>query len=320
MQSGTQRKASSSIQLFAIKLKIERKAIHTISFRLLSFIPNRNTFFTVAILLSELAVFFYILYQPLFSTAYAQFSLESSPSMTPQTETVTSYHDALLKVPLIISQTAIVGVVLCHIIIRKVIQNKIISNYGGKTDSTTQSQDTKYLYPLKRFFLILLSCGITMIISATSLFLLQAFNLSLELGLDVTTTFTILSSTPIGPVWNLRVVTSLVIIVSSSLYYILERKSIIKDDANSVNYNNSVPQRETRGISVFRSILLCIVIISGAISIFSNSVVSHNTASVLLSLARYFYGLASFYGSINMAWRIILYFNNTTDDNKDDNN
>jgi putative copper export protein len=87
-----------------------------------------------------------------------------------------------------------------------------------------------------------------------------------------------LSSTPIGPVWNLRVVTSLVIIVSSSLYYILERKSLIKEDANNVNNNNSVPQRETRGISVFRSILLCIVIISGAISIFSNSVVSHNTA------------------------------------------
>jgi copper transport protein len=52
----------------------------------------------------------------------------------------------------------------------------------------------------------------------------------------------------------------------------------MKNDVNIVNDNNSVPRRETRGISVLRIVLLYIVIISGAISIFSNSIVSHNTA------------------------------------------
>ena len=51
----------------------------------------------------ELALFFYIPYQLLYSTAYAQIRLESSPSMTPQTETITSYYDALLKVPLFLA-------------------------------------------------------------------------------------------------------------------------------------------------------------------------------------------------------------------------
>ena len=225
----------------------------------------------------ELALFFYIPYQLLYSTAYAQIGLESSPSMTPQTETVTSYYDALLKVPLIVSQAAIVGIVLNHIILRRVILNKIVSK-SGKIGSTAPSKNTRFPYPLKRFFLILLACGIAMIVSATSLFLLQAFSLSSELGIDVVTTFNIISSTPIGPVWNVRVITSLVIIVSSCLYYILERKCLMKNDVNIVNDNNSVPLRETRGISVLRIVLLCIVIISGAISIFSNSIVSHNTA------------------------------------------
>ena len=193
----------------------------------------------------ELALFFYIPYQLLYSTAYAQIGLESSPSMTPQTETVTSYYDALLKVPLIVSQAAIVGIVLNHIILRRVILNKIISK-SGKIDSTAPSKNTSFLYPLKRFFLILLACGIAMIVSATSLFLLQAFSLSSELGIDVVTTFNIISSTPIGPVWNVRVITSLVIIVSSCLYYILERKCLMKNDVNIVNDNNSLRRGDKR--------------------------------------------------------------------------
>jgi hypothetical protein len=52
----------------------------------------------------------------------------------------------------------------------------------------------------------------------------------------------------------------------------------MKNDVNIVNDNNSIPRRETRGISVLRIVLLYILIISGAISIFSNSIVSHNIA------------------------------------------
>jgi putative copper export protein len=87
-----------------------------------------------------------------------------------------------------------------------------------------------------------------------------------------------LYSTPIGPVWNLRVITSSVIIVSSILYYLVEKKRLMNKDPNSVSNNNSAPQREMKNVGVLQIVLLYIIIISGSISIFSNSMVSHNTA------------------------------------------
>ena len=155
-----------------------------------------------------------------FPKSYSQIdTFEESSSLTPQTETVTSYYDALLKIPLIVSQTAIVGVIFSHIFFQRVIRNKIQLNRNRDNNNSTEIIDdiSSYLRPLKRLFIILLSCGIAILISATSLFLLQALSLSSELGMDISTTFTILSSTPVGPVWNIRIVTSLIIIASSIL-------------------------------------------------------------------------------------------------------
>jgi putative copper export protein len=230
----------------------------------------------------------------LYFTSYSQVDLlepSSSIATMPQTETITSYYDALLKLPLIISQTAIVGVVFSHLILQRVMHNRIQPDYGKiDSDMVTRHDANYYLRPIKRFFVILLSCGIAILVSATSLFLLQAISLSSELGIDVATTFTILSSTPIGPVWNLRIITSLIVIVCSILYYILEKKSVIKKETNEDSISNDVVyplQTKTRRIStLLPTILLYIIILSGAISIFSNSMVSHNTAlSFLPSLA-----------------------------------
>jgi putative copper export protein len=130
-----------------------------------------------------------------------------------------------------------------------------------------------------------------MLLSATSLFLLQAFSLSSELGMDISTTFTILSSTPVGPVWNIRIVTSLIIIASSLLYYIFEKKSSIKKgltglDSHDSNYPSSPRKKTGKKGGVLSNSLLYITMLAGAVSIFSNSMVSHNTAlSFLPSLA-----------------------------------
>jgi copper transport protein len=153
---------------------------------------------------------------------------------------------------------------------------------------------TSYIRPVKRLFIILLSCGITILAAATSLLLLQAISLSSELGMDIATTFNILSSTPVGPVWNIRVITSLIIIVSSILYYILEKRSLIKRYQTGLEGNNnssySQPHKKAGkkggGIVVLSNSLLYVIMLAGAVSIFSNSMVSHNTAlSFLPSLA-----------------------------------
>jgi copper transport protein len=225
----------------------------------------------------------------LYFMSYSQVDLlEPSSSMAsmPRTETITSYYDALLKVPLIISQTTIVGVVFSYLILQRVIQNRIQADYGKIDSDIVSRHDVNYLRPIKRFFVILLSSGIATLVSATSLFLLQALSLSSELGIDVATTFTILSSTPVGPVWNLRVITSLIVIVCSILYYTLEKKSVVKKEPNQGSYSNEVVyplQTKTRRTSILLpTILLYVIILSGAISIFSNSMVSHNNALTFL--------------------------------------
>jgi copper transport protein len=230
----------------------------------------------------------------LFFKAHSQnSSLEGPSSLMPQTETVTSYYDALLKAPLIVSQTAIVGVIFSHIFFQRVIRNRIQLNRNRDNNNITEIKDdvSSNLRPLKRLFILLLSCGIAMLLSATSLFLLQALSLSSELGMDISTTFTILSSTPVGPVWNIRIVTSLIIIASSLLYYIFEKKSSIKKgqtglDGHDSNYSSPPRKKIGRKGGVLSNGLLYIVVLAGAVSIFSNSMVSHNTAlSFLPSLA-----------------------------------
>jgi putative copper export protein len=118
--------------------------------------------------------------------------------------------------------------------------------------------------------------------------MLQAVSLSSELGIDISTTFTILSSTPVGPVWNIRVITSLIIIASSITCYVFEKKSSIKKGQQTDPKNNSNPFSLKRGKKrgVFFNGFLYIILLAGAVCIYSNSMVSHNTAlSFLPSLA-----------------------------------
>ena len=187
-----------------------------------------------------------------------------------QVESVTSTYDALLKAPMIISQVAIVGGVFNHIFLQRVLRSRNQPNYKNNKpmDSSLQS--------LRRLFILIVACSITLLVTASSLIYLQAISLSSELDLDVITTFTILTSTPVGPVWILRIVTSSIIVASSILYYILEKKKIkrITEEEDHYTYNN-----KQRKINLSLSkVLLYIIISSGAISILSNSVVSHSAA------------------------------------------
>jgi copper transport protein len=187
-----------------------------------------------------------------------------------QVESVTSTYDALLKAPMIISQVAIVGGVFNHIFLERVLLSRTQPNYKNNKpmDSSLQS--------LRRLFILIIACSLTILVTASSLIYLQAISLSSELDLDVSTTFTILTSTPVGPVWILRIVTSSIIVASSILYYILEKKKTkrITEEEDHYTYNNK--QRKIN-LSLSKA-LLYIIISSGAISILTNSVVSHSAA------------------------------------------
>src|ERR671920_1825909 len=84
--------------------------------------------------------------------AYAQISSFEEPSLMPQTEAVTSYYDALLKAPLIVSQTTIVGLVFSHIFFQRVIRNRIQPHRNRNNSNMMEIIDdvNSYLRPLKR--------------------------------------------------------------------------------------------------------------------------------------------------------------------------
>ena len=138
------------------------------------------------------------------------------------------------------------------------------------------------LQPLRRLFILLVACSLTILVTASSLIYLQTISMSSELGLDVSTTFTILTTTSVGPVWILRIITSSIIVVSSILYYILEKKKIRRTTEEE---HHTYSKQRKRNLSI-PIVLLYVIILSGAISVLSNSLVSHNAAlSFLPSLA-----------------------------------
>src|SRR5919107_125717 len=186
------------------------------------FVPsNKNIILSLVVI--TIVTFSSFFYYESYCLAYSQEGIDDSSSgleYPSQTEAVTSTYDGLLKVPLIISQAAIVGGVFNHIFFQRVL-NRIDTKYRINIENNTlQSQ--------KKFFIILISCGITILVTGTSLIYLQAFSLSIDLNTDATTTFTILTSTDVGTVWILRIITASIIIVSSILYYILEKTKIKK--------------------------------------------------------------------------------------------
>jgi copper transport protein len=237
---------------------------------------NKNII--LLLLVITIVTFSSFFYHTSYFLAYSQEGSDGSSGgleYQPQTEAVTSTYDGLLKVPLIISQAAIVGGVFNHIFFQRVL-NRIDTKYRINIENNNlQSQ--------KKFFIILVSCGIAILVTGTSLIYLQAFSLSIDLNTDATTTFTILTSTDVGTVWILRIITASIIIASSFLYYILEKMKIKKERriVPSAEKHHDIQIEKKKSSSISR-ISLYAIIIAGAICIFSNSLVSHNTALTFL--------------------------------------
>ena len=240
---------------------------------------NKNIILSLVVITIVTFSSFFYFYHTSYFLAYSQEGSDDSTSGSeyhPQTEAVTSTYDGLLKVPLIISQAAIVGGVFNHIFFQRVL-NRIDTKYRINIENNNlQSQ--------KKFFIILVSCGITILVTGTSLIYLQAYSLSIDLNTDAATTFTILTSTDVGTVWILRIITASIIIASSFLYYILEKMKIKKKRriVPSAEEDHHDIQIEKNRSSAISKIFLYVIIISGAICIFSNSLVSHNAALTFL--------------------------------------
>ena len=179
-------------------------------------------------------------------------------------ETITSYKDALIKAPLLVSQTAIIGIVFNHIVFSKVLNNRI--PIEPNKYSEIKQRD---IGAARRIFLILILSVTVLIVSSSGLFILEVYNLSAELGLSFSDTFSIVVDTSVGTVWLLRIVTSLLVFILTIVYYILVKR----------NVNNKKKKIGRDSGSKISNIILLAILIPGSINILSNSIVSHNAAA-----------------------------------------
>jgi copper transport protein len=171
---------------------------------------------------------------------------------------VTSTVDGLLRWPVIVSQAAIVGGIIAYFVLQR-------SLFNSSNDANQFSFDLT-LSAKKRFVLILIGGALSIAISGTALVFLQASNLDTAGGSDqyLSTVRSLIFDSPVGTVWTLRVATSTIIIALALMYLVQAKKKA-----------TTLHRRST-------SAILLAILVAGATSIFSNSMLSHNSAVTFL--------------------------------------
>jgi copper transport protein len=171
-----------------------------------------------------------------------------------ETRFVTSTLDALLKWPLIVAQTAIVGGAFGHLFFRKSF-SRIKANNNNADRHPKESDNVA----IKRLAIIITGSSVAIAGFATALLFLQASNLATSENSDYFSIFqSLLSGSPSGSVWMLRIASSAAIIALATGYYVRARKD--RGSAPSI-------------------MMMAAILVAGAASIFSNSMLSHNSAA-----------------------------------------
>jgi copper transport protein len=192
-----------------------------------------------------------------------------------QTQTityVTSTADALLRWPLIVAQTAIVGGVIAYFVLQKSGRRGLFFNLSNRYNKLSFDLN---LFAKKRFVLILIAGALAIVISSTALVFLQASNLNTDDDSSNTTdqylstVQSLIFGSPAGVVWSIRIATSAIIAVLALLYFVLAKRADVQRTSSTFSSSSS-------------AILLLAILVAGAASIFSNSMLSHNSAATFL--------------------------------------
>jgi copper transport protein len=208
---------------------------------------------------------------------------QSTPFETESETDITSYLDALIKAPLLVSQAFVVGVSFVHsILFIRIIKKEPI--FFNNNDSV----NTSFLLALfnnKLFVIIIIVCGVVILNMSTISVLYQASLLSLDLGLDLWSTFIILFSSSVGNIFIIKLLTSSFIIALATLYYYYIRKRLTKIFKLKQDEKEKEQQQQQQNLTIKKltliktSLTFCIsILILGSINIFSNSIQSHNAA------------------------------------------
>ena len=213
-----------------------------------------------------------------------------------EVQAITSGLDGLIKWPLIISQITVIGVIFSHLFLWDLFGKKIIINKNKKSaanlgsDTLTYNMMSTSRYN-KRFTLILVIACVTIIISTNILLFLQVIELvpnNNDMS-NYVSTFISLMQGPSGFLWFVRMVTTIIIIVCLVAYYYFI-KNTERAKSNKIKKHTDLYLFGKEGrINTFKKIklnyeklapllLLSISFTAGSISIFANSLTSHNAA------------------------------------------
>ena len=193
------------------------------------------------------------------------------------TEAVTSVNDAILKSMVIISQVAVLGIIFNYFIFNRFLNKKRGGN-GYSSQESKQKDVHLNIRTLKKVAFIVILCSVSIMIFSTCIILLQSYQLSQTMELDIYSAFDTLFGTSVGQVWLLRIVTSFIIMATMVLFYFVSkmREKRITNQDNGDKYS-------ANKISLFRGnkldqIFLLGIIVLSSVNLFSNSMVSHSNS------------------------------------------
>ena len=207
-------------------------------------------------------------------------------------QAITSGLDGLIKWPLIISQITVIGVIFSHLFLWELFGKKIIVNPHktslANSASNTPNNMISTLRYNKRFTFILVVVSVTIIISTNALLFLQVIELvPNNNSFNHISIFLSLMQGPSGFLWLIRIITAIIIIVCVVIHYYFIKNT--EKTEKIKNHNDKYRLGQKEGIKYFKKIklnsqklfplmLLCISFIAGSVSIFANSLTSHNAA------------------------------------------
>lgn len=212
---------------------------------------------------------------------------KASQQHVPQIQAVTSTADGILKWPMIVSQSAIVGGIFSHLFLWEKFGSRIT---GRRLVSFGFGYDKTDIRWIRRFFIVLVASSVVILAAGTSLLFLQITELSLHNNIaGYWSVFVSQITGPSGLQWMMRGVTSLIVIAVVVVYYYITKRDIRKSATETINTKHSQNNLERKKKEVaakynnvkkskgnLSSSLLYIALIAGSISIFSNSITSHN--------------------------------------------
>jgi copper transport protein len=181
-------------------------------------------------------------------------------------QSVTSPLDGLVKWPVIVAQVAVVGGIFSHLFLWENFGSKIQGGRGGVGYGF--AYDKANTLWLRRFSILIIASSVAILAAGSAYLFLQIIEISPHNSSTYWSVFMSQISGASGTQWIMRSITSLIVIAFAVSYYYVVKMNMREITTDSTKVKTNKTNLATS--------LLYAALITGSISIFSNSITSHN--------------------------------------------